>query len=105
MGYHAVDAFFDDAPRPTAKRAPVIPRRRTSHEHEASERTFIWTMCEGKRRYRDRDEATRVRHLRTKAAGTPLRIYDCDFCKGFHLTSRMSTTDLLTWSTARVRQT
>lgn len=105
MQYHAIDAIFDEALRPTARRMPTRPRRRTMHEHEATERSVIWNMCEGKRRYRDRDEAARVRQYRTAAAGTPLRIYDCDFCSGFHLTSRMSAGDLITWSTSRLRRT
>ena len=43
--------------------------------------------CKRKKRFRDMKEATRISSLIRNTSGQKLRIYECDFCKGFHLTS------------------
>jgi hypothetical protein len=49
----------------------------------------IAAMCEGKRRYRSRGEALRVRNRRQRCGATKqLRAYQCDFCHRWHLTSQ-----------------
>lgn len=43
-------------------------------------------MCSSKRRFKDRVGAKKsVRKIRNYD-GTRMRIYECDFCKGYHLT-------------------
>lgn len=44
--------------------------------------------CHSKQRYRDRDQAKRVRQLRQKDGAGFLRIYECPHCRGWHLTSK-----------------
>ncbi len=53
------------------------------------------TSCNGKRRFRDVDEAIKALHYiqlkpsRNRENGTkPCRAYACDVCKGAHLTSQ-----------------
>lgn len=53
-------------------------------QHRASQRR----QCTGKRRLRDREEANRVRKSCENVRGERLRVYDCPFCQGFHLTSK-----------------
>jgi hypothetical protein len=53
---------------------------------EATYRSAQRRQCTGKRRYRDRDEAKRVRQHQAKIVHDDLRIYDCPFCQGVHLT-------------------
>lgn len=55
---------------------------------EAHQRNARRSQCDGKRRYRDHDEAVRLRQRRETEAGHALRIYDCPFCNGFHLTKQ-----------------
>lgn len=43
--------------------------------------------CTSKKRYHSRDQAKRVRRsCMSKRPGTPLRIYECWHCGGWHLT-------------------
>lgn len=55
---------------------------------EARSRRSEFSQCRGKRRYRDRDEAKRVRQVQTARTGDPIRLYDCPFCKGVHFTKQ-----------------
>lgn len=41
--------------------------------------------CKKKRRFRDRTEAKEA----SKRIPVPMRIYECNYCKGWHLTSRL----------------
>lgn len=55
-------------------------------KHEARLRGSELSQCKKKRRYHDAKEAKRVRSLRRGLIDHDLRVYDCPFCKGFHLT-------------------
>lgn len=55
---------------------------------EARSRQAKRSQCTGKTRYRDHAEATRIRQRREREAGHGLRVYDCPFCQGFHLTKQ-----------------
>lgn len=57
-------------------------------KREAVHRRFRRRSCVSKVRYRDRQEAVIALQKATRRRGTPLRIYDCDLCRGFHLTRK-----------------
>jgi hypothetical protein len=57
---------------------------------EHRKRGALRSQCTGKRRYRDFDEAKRVRKKRVAAVDHDLRIYECGMCRGFHLTKEES---------------
>jgi hypothetical protein len=63
---------------------PPAPR------HNRGKRSTLVRRC-GKQRYRDSDQA-KLALRRIQATGgreaTPVRWYFCDFCHGYHLTSR-----------------
>jgi hypothetical protein len=48
----------------------------------------ITKSCLGKERFDDKDQADAHAKEHAKKAGTPIRIYRCPFCQGFHMTSR-----------------
>jgi len=50
-------------------------------------RAAVYSQCGSKKRYRDESHANQVRKLRAEEAGF-LRAYDCQFCKGWHLTKQ-----------------
>jgi len=58
---------------------------------EHAERRFKHRSCTGKIRYRDRSEAIVALQKAKRRRGTPLRIYECDLCRGFHLSSTLVT--------------
>ena len=66
---------------------PPSRRHRKGNKRTANNET-----CRGKVRYRDHAEATRVlQNIRTKGDARetmPCRAYECDRCKGWHLTSK-----------------
>jgi len=43
-------------------------------------------MCTSKKRYRDHNEAISSGQTATARRGTTLRVYECPWCDGFHLT-------------------
>ena len=53
---------------------------------ETRRRNAVRSQCTGKVRYRDRAEANRVKHKRSAFIDHGLRVYDCPFCNGCHLT-------------------
>jgi hypothetical protein len=55
---------------------------------EAEVRASQRRQCAAKRRYRDLDEAKRVRQHQRAITGDDIRIYDCPICSGFHFTSQ-----------------
>jgi hypothetical protein len=58
---------------------------------ESRLRGALRSQCGNKRRYRDHDEAKRVRRTcLAQRPDQPLRIYPCPYCRGFHLTSQDS---------------
>ena len=50
----------------------------------------IWRQCGSKRRYRDEHTANHFRKLFEKERGKKLDYYWCEYCKGYHLTSKES---------------
>ena len=50
----------------------------------------VYRMCLRKKRYPDEYEARRIAKIRTQDCQKPLRVYECPFCKGYHLTSHMN---------------
>ena len=46
---------------------------------------FQKRSCDGKTRYKDHDQAVRHAQIFKSLRGTALRAYECDFCKGVHL--------------------
>jgi hypothetical protein len=44
--------------------------------------------CKSKRRYTTEAFAQRVAMRATRQRGTPLRVYPCPLCKGWHITKR-----------------
>lgn len=45
--------------------------------------------CSTKTRYRDHTQAIRSSHNYNRARDAQLRAYECDFCKGWHLTKQL----------------
>ncbi len=54
-------------------------------------RRFRHRSCVTKVRYRDRAEAVLALQKAKRRRGTPLRIYECELCLGYHLTSKEAT--------------
>lgn len=50
----------------------------------------IWRQCGSKRRYRDEHTANKFRKLFEKERGKKLDYYWCEYCRGYHLTSKES---------------
>lgn len=48
----------------------------------------VYKTCKRKNRYASEYEARRIARLRTATSGTPLRVYECPYCHGYHMTSR-----------------
>lgn len=44
--------------------------------------------CGTKYRYPDWDKAVHAALVSNRKRGTPLRVYQCELCQGFHLTKR-----------------
>lgn len=52
-------------------------------------RHFAMRSCSTKTRYRDHTQAIRSSHNYNRARDAQLRAYECDFCKGWHLTKQL----------------
>lgn len=50
----------------------------------------MYRMCKRKRRYSDEYEAQRTGKSRSMKIGVILRVYECPFCGGYHLTSKIA---------------
>ena len=50
----------------------------------------IWRQCGRKKRYRDEHTVNHFRKIFERERGRPLDYYWCEYCKGFHLTSKQS---------------
>ena len=50
----------------------------------------IWRQCGSKKRYRDEHAANKYRKIFERERGKKLDYYWCEYCKGFHLTSKES---------------
>lgn len=50
----------------------------------------IWNQCGRKIRYRDEHTANQYRKKCEKERGVKLDYYWCNFCGGYHLTSKVS---------------
>lgn len=60
-------------------------RHRTSNVRGA----VVYRMCTRKLRYPDEYEARRRGRARSRCCGISLRVYECPFCGGYHLTSKI----------------
>jgi hypothetical protein len=47
-------------------------------------------QCNRKHKYQTAESAIRWALIRAKNSGTPLRVYECHTCNGWHLTKRKS---------------
>ncbi len=50
----------------------------------------VWRQCGRKRRYRDEHTANMYRKMFERERGKKLDYYWCNYCNGFHLTSKVS---------------
>lgn len=50
---------------------------------------MVYKTCKRKNRYSSEYEARRVARLRSSTSGKNLRVYECPYCHGFHMTSRI----------------
>ena len=51
---------------------------------------YIWRQCGRKKRYKNEHDANYFRKLFEKEREKKLDYYWCEFCNGYHLTSRES---------------
>lgn len=61
----------------------TAPRRRNG-----ATVAFIERSCEGKRRIQDEDNARAIGMHAAEKEGIKLYVYQCRFCRGWHLTRR-----------------
>lgn len=67
------------------RRGPIRPRPDKS-EREIS-RKAVYRQCKKKTRYRSAHEARLTANMCEAQRGTPLRVYPCPICGGWHITS------------------
>ena len=58
--------------------------RRRADESSARQQS----VCQAKRRYDTREDAEEAAHACTTSGRRTLRVYRCDYCDGWHLTSK-----------------
>lgn len=72
-------------------RSPRPQRVRESERPDQRKRVFF--SCDKKRRYKTEHDATCASHRVFKERGTRLRVYYCNYCRGWHLTKHVNRGD------------
>ncbi len=60
----------------------------------------VWRQCGSKKRYRDEHTVNIYRKMFEKERGKKLDYYWCNYCNGFHLTSKVKTPVDISWPAA-----